>query len=346
MSFDFAIRISSCLLLITLTFVREGIACTAALGSFAADVECEADVTRALPFSSQSDGSTLDGMLLTVARGPLEQDENVRCVGVFLNAVGSEIQARAGTVAAESFVRHSIAVLVTAYGSDNRILIRPFQILISWCLEQGEISKANQAFDEMRRIFPRGRDDTVILLITSALIASCRGDHAGAEQHYLAGLQLLDGQKKRDNGLQAGVLNNLATLYLLEGRRSDAQAALVRAEVLARTEPNRNERERLMVGVLGNLGTVLYGLHDYVAAERHLREALTICDGSEYADKERSAVLLKNLAQVLKKQKRKEEAHFINHRLDRLLRDRELSNRRQTIDIGALSSQQRRSTLP
>jgi len=122
-----------------------------------ADTECEAEVTRALPFSSQSDASALDRMLLSVARGPVEQDENIRCVGVFLNAAGSEIQATGGRVAAESFVRHSIAVLVTAYGPDNRVLIRPFQILISWCLEQGEISKANQAFDEMRRIVPRGR---------------------------------------------------------------------------------------------------------------------------------------------------------------------------------------------
>ena len=327
----------------TLTFIREGIAHVATSSPPLADTECEAEVTRALPFSSQSDASALDRMLLSVARGPVEQDENIRCVGVFLNAVGYEIQATAGMTAAESFVRHSIAVLVTAYGPDNRILIRPFQILISWCLEQGEISKANLAFDEMRRIFPRGRDDTVILLITSALIASSRGDHAGAERHYLAGLQLLDGQKERDNGLQAGVLNNLATIYLLEGRRSDARTALVRAEVLARTEPNRNERERLMVGVLGNLGTVLYGLHDYAAAERHFREALTICDHSQYVEKERLAILLENLAQVLKKQKRKEEAHSTNNRLDRLLRDRALSNRRQTIDIGVLSPQQGRS---
>lgn len=345
MLFHFAIRISSCLLLIAPTFVREGIARTAASSSPVADTECEAAVTRALPSSSQSDASALDRMTLSLSRRPFEKDENIRCVAVFLNAVGSEIQARAGTAAAESFVRRSVEVLVAAYAPDSRMLIRPFQILISWCLEQGEIAKANQAFHEMSRIVPRGRDDTVILLITSAMIASSRADHARAEQDYLAGLQLLDEQKDRDNGLEAGVLNNLATVYLSDGRRSDARAALVRAEVLARTESNRNEYERLMVGVLGNLGTVLYGLHDYVAAERHFREALTICDRSQYVDKEWSAILLKNLAQVLKKQKRREEAHLINNRLDRLLRDRELSNRRQTIDIGALSPQQRRSAL-
>ena len=255
----------------------------------------------------QSDASALDRMLLSVARGPLGQDEDIRCVGVFLNAVGSEMQATIGTATAASFVRRSIEVLATAYGPDNRILIRPFQILISWRLEQGEIAKANHAFYEMSRIISRTREDTAIFLITSAMIDSSRGDHAGTEQHYLASLRFLDQHDDRDNGLHAGVLNNLAALYLSEGRRSEARAALIRAEVLARTESNRSERARLLVGVLGNLGTVLYALHDYAAAEQHFREALTICERSEYTDKERSAILMKNLAQVIKKQKRKEE---------------------------------------
>lgn len=338
----FTIKITICLLVLTIRVLAQDSSRTV---TPVPDANCRIEIARALPIASQRDRSELDRIVLSILRRPVERDRNASCVGIFLNAVGPLIQAREGTPAAESFVRHSIALLTNVYGPNDTILLRPFQILISWCLELGEVSKAHRAFRDMGRIVPRGQDDSVIVLLTRALIASSQGDRDEAEQDYLATLQLLADRNVSEAGVRAGVLNNLATLYLAEGNLSMARTALLRAETLARAEPNRDERERLMVGVLCNLGTVLYITHDYDSAAQEFHEAIAICDSLLYRDKERTVILLRNLAQVLKKRKRKDEAHLVNDRLNALLKDREVSGRSQTIDIGVLTLQQRSSSL-
>ena len=136
--------------------------------------------------------------------------------------------------------------------------------------------------------------------------------------------------------LQPGIWNNLAAVYIAERKLPEACSALIRAQALTQREPNEGERERVMIGVLSNLGTVLYRMRDYARAEENLRDAIKLQEKPHDRDMGRLTVLLANLKQVLNKQKRMREGKEIDDRLQALLWDA-----RQTVNVNALHQQKR-----
>jgi tetratricopeptide (TPR) repeat protein len=127
-------------------------------------------------------------------------------------------------------------------------------------------------------------------------------------------------------------------VYVYQGRSTEARAALVQAATLAQSEPNRDEWERMTVGILCNLGTVLYNLRDYRGAAQDLQQAISISDSSKYRDAGRLAILLTNYAQVLRKQKRKDDVRLIEGRLKGLLDDRVPSDGGYVVDVNSLKA--------
>lgn len=301
-----------------------------------AEHDCQSQVESALRAVRQMRYPEAEQILSSLAREPAVGQQQARCLGILLNVTQVEIEKRVGSSGAEQFVRRALDVLTTFRPADDPLLLRPLQILVSLALESGDITQADEAFRQMSRIRLRTNNDRVILAMTHAFISSSRGRPKEAERDYEDALKLAADDDVESQRLQAGIWNNLAAVYIGERKLPEARAALIRARALTQHEPNEGERERLMVGVLSNLGTVLYRMRDYARAEENLRGAITLEEKQHDRDTGRLTVLLTNLEQVLKKQKRKHEAKQIDDRLQAVLWDAN-----QTVNVNALQRQKR-----
>lgn len=107
------------------------------------------------------------------------------------------------------------------------------------------------------------------------------GQFREAELHYQMALDNLENEYGHDNSLMATTLNNLAALYIKQGRYMDAERMLQRSLSIKTRRGMDNE---IGAPVLHNLGELYRLLARYHEAESFYKQGLALWEKSEGAE--------------------------------------------------------------
>jgi tetratricopeptide (TPR) repeat protein len=239
------------------------------------------------------------------------------CKGLILHNQATIASISGRFAEAERLALGSIAALEKVYPPDHLALLRPLLVLASTRLEQGNKSGARTAFGRLKGIRAEQPHERAMIHAMSGSLLQSLGDRPHAEAQYLAALEAWT-EIGRSETVDAGtVLISLGTLYIEERRFEEAGRSVDRASAIFSQLRDAAPMDRSKL--LGVRGTLHARLGEWPSAERDFREGLSLAEAQPGVGTTHILILLKGLAEALKKNHHRQEARGIEMRAAALL---------------------------
>ena len=234
------------------------------------------------------------------------------CGGLILTNMAAVMAVSGRLEEAVRFAEKAIGIMEKSFATDDRLLLNPLQIISGARYEQGQIAKAREAFERMRRIPIDRPQDVAMVHGMAGVFLQDEGRFQEAEAEYLAAVHAWERAGRAEMSDTGAVLASLASVYIRERRFDEAQRALARATTIFEHASDTVPMDRV------KLLSVRAGLHarqgDWQKAELDLRDALSLADREAQVIPLASEFLLTNYARVLRKNHRGREARAIEAR--------------------------------
>jgi tetratricopeptide (TPR) repeat protein len=234
------------------------------------------------------------------------------CIGTVLGNL-ARTAAMLGHVAdAERLAEHSLRILEKAYPRNDRMLMRPLQLLAVLRMESGRTARAREAVRRIQLMRIKYPEDRAIIHATVGALLQIEGRLSEAETEYQEALGSWEEAGRSESEDAAATLHCLGSLYLKEQRLKDARRVLARAQVIHDRATDSIPADRIK---FLNLRSVLHArLGEWRQSEQDLRDALSVADLQPYVDPALLRQLLGNYAHVLRQNHRRREARIIEAR--------------------------------
>jgi tetratricopeptide (TPR) repeat protein len=242
------------------------------------------------------------------------------CAGLVLNNMAAFMGALGRISDAERLAERSVLVLEKALSPNDEKLLRPLQTLIAAQLQEGKTPRAREAFRRMQSIRIQKPEDRALFHWTAAVLLGLEGRRAQAEAEFLATIDTWEEAGRGNSADAGGVLTNLASLYVIEGRLDDARPTLDRAVTILSRAKDSIPMDRIRL--LGVRGALFARQNNWRQAEQDLHDALSMSDQESWVDPVLLRSILTNYAVVLRKNHHRREARSIEARAAAIQIDR------------------------
>jgi hypothetical protein len=108
------------------------------------------------------------------------------CAGLILNNLAAQAAFSGKTDEAEGLAKRSVEILEKVYSPEDRVLLRPLQILAATQFEQRKFARARQAFNRMRMLRLDGAEDQALVHGMAGAFLHVEHKLQEAETEYLA----------------------------------------------------------------------------------------------------------------------------------------------------------------
>jgi len=275
-----------------------------------------------------------EGVMGQMARGDFKEAELIvssvllsdadpargSCAGLILSNMASFMYISGQIADSERFAEKSVQILEKVHSPNDESLLRPLQTLVVAELGQGKTTRAREGFKRMQSIRIQKAEDRALLNGTAAVLSELEGRRTEAEAEFLA---TIDAWEKAGHGESAdvgGVLINLGSLYLNEGRFDDAQRTLDRSATILNRATDAVPIDR--IELLLCRGVLCARQSDWGQAEKDFRDALLMADRESWVDPVALRSLLTIYAVALRKNGHRREARSIEARAVKVQIDR------------------------
>ncbi|MCC7399454.1 MAG: serine/threonine protein kinase [Planctomycetes bacterium] len=201
---------------------------------------------------------------------------------------------------AEQAYRDSLAELRKVHAGDDLDVARNLDLIGRARRDLGQLDAAAALHEESRAMRQRLVGDASLPMADSeqslAMLATWRGDAAGARQHFVRSLELRQQLLGKDHGDLPELMFGIAMTDYQSGRRADAKAML--EQTLAMLRRLFGDVHPGMGHCLSLLGTMAADGNDLDGAERQYQEALLVFRKTEGEKSREVATLVHNLATV------------------------------------------------
>jgi len=151
------------------------------------------------------------------------------CAGLLYSNIAAGLQRSGRLDEAEHFAERAIAHFQVDLPPDDRVYLRPLEILASVDLAQQRIAKARDVFRRMQMVRLADPSDRVLILSTGCALLELEEKWEQAALQLTGALSALIEAGKRDSADHATMLGELATVYIHENRYHEAGTVLDRA---------------------------------------------------------------------------------------------------------------------
>jgi tetratricopeptide (TPR) repeat protein len=258
--------------------------------------------------------------LIAAATVTGDQRGQSACLGLVMSNVAgiTSVLGRVGD--AERLAEESVRVLEKLYPPNDRVLLRPLQLIAAIRLESGRTAKARDAIKRIQAIRIERPEDSAIVRGTVGVLMQIEGRRSEAEIEYRDALRAWEEAGRSDSADAAAILHSLAALYIEEERLDDARRTLEDARAIYDRAKNTVPMDRAKF--LDLRGVLHARLGEWQQSEADLREAVSIIDRQPSVDPGLLRLLLVNFSAVLRSNHRHREARLVERRTATLPRDR------------------------
>jgi tetratricopeptide (TPR) repeat protein len=244
--------------------------------------------------------------LLANAWKRASDEQQTDCAGVILSNLAVVMLSSGRLGEAGNFAEKAVSTFEKIHPTNDRILLRPLQLLSAARLERGDLGSARQAFRRMQRIPAETPDDRALVHGMAAMILALEFKDEQAETENLAAMTALEQAGKNQSAEFAVLLENLAALYARQKRFEDARQALDRAFAVFSAAKNTVPVD--FIAFLNLRATLHVRFAEWPEAEADLTRALRLAHHEPHLDPLMSESLCRNYAVVLRKTHRAREA--------------------------------------
>jgi len=259
-------------------------------------------------------------------------DAKYICAGVAFDNVATLLSFYGRIRDSEAFAAHSVDLLRKNVAPDNPILLRPLHVLAIARIEQGELRKAEQAFEQILQVRAEGPEQRGQVHLTGGLLWQTQAKWKEAESEYLLTYYEWKQLGKADADV-ATVLSYLGALYIIEKRFKEASQVLDRALAIIAAAENALPLDR--VKLLNIRAAAHANQGEWPDALKKLRLAIAIAENAGISESVELRPVLNNYAIALRKNHHRKEARAIESRLSALPRD---PTANAVIDVRELSA--------
>jgi len=235
------------------------------------------------------------------------------CEGLMLHNLAALTLIAGSFAEAESLAGRSIAMLEPVLGPENTGLLRPVHVLFSARLEQGKIGRARESLLKMQRIRVANAEERALLHGSEAVLLQAEGRFGESELAFRSALADWRETGKSDAGEVASVLSGLASLYLAQDRLKEAADALEEARAVLNDAPEAAPSDHLKV--LRLRAAVERRQGEWRRAGEDLEQAINLTLAQREPDSGLLAALMRDYAEVLRREHRRREANAIEKKL-------------------------------
>jgi tetratricopeptide (TPR) repeat protein len=249
---------------------------------------------------------------LAAALVQVGNDPAYSCTGLILHNMATIASISGRFAEGERLAIRSIATLEKVYPPDDPALLRPLLLLASTRLEQGNRSGFRNAFKRLKGIRPQQLHESAMIHAMEGSLLQSFGKRHEAEVEYLAALGAWTGTGRSETAEAGAVVTSLAMLYIEERRFEEAQQSVERASAIFSEARDAAPMDRTKL--LGVRGVLHAQRHEWPAAEKDFRDALSLADSQPAVDTAYFLVLLARFAEALDKNHHRREARRIEAR--------------------------------
>jgi tetratricopeptide (TPR) repeat protein len=276
--------------------------------------------------------------LLSAALGKGVKDSQEACVDIALQGLASVMYLTGRLSEAAVLSERSLYRLEKRYARNDRVFLRPLQILSMVRFGQGQVAKARESFERMQFIRTEEPSDRAMVHGMAAALLQVEGKFKEAELEYLGALRAWQEAGRGETADAASVLNFVGALYIQEGRLEEAERTLDRAMAIFAVAKDTAPLDRIWL--LNTRAVLQARLGKWRKAEEGLRQAVSIADReAQSCDPPSLGGVIANYAAVLRKNRKRKEARAIEARSDWM---RNNPNTRAVIDVSELQSNRAR----
>lgn len=296
--------------------MRIGLGVLYALSAFgwnavAQDPACIDVNQTAMDFVAAGRLGDAESVLSAALASPASGSERV-CDGQTLHNLATVVSLSERLAEAEILEKRSLRIFERACPPGDPRLLRPLLSLARIQFERREIARARETYQRLQSIPTERAVDRAMVHGLAAELLHIEGRYHEAEAEYLKAVDAWEESGHGETTAAAAVLDDLATLYLAEGRYREAGRTLDRSMAIVTRAKDAVAMDRIkLFNARAELHTRRGELRE---AEADLDAAISAAGRDARLDPAVLKSLLVAYARVLRKNRRRKEARSIEAR--------------------------------
>jgi tetratricopeptide (TPR) repeat protein len=305
------------LVLLSVAFapVRQAEAQTAKASSATVTRECQEFSTRVLDQVANGNNREAEQELRIAIWGETPSLDSL-CSALAMANLATLMSVSDHPREAERYAQDTVDRLRSVGAVGDELLVRPLQVLVTSCLQQGRVNEARQAFEKLSRLQVEQPEALALVHGTRAALLEFEGKLGESEGEWLGSLHDWE-SAGRGNSVDSGAaLNGLASLYLKQKRYGEAVGASDRALSIFATAKATVVMDSITA--LGIRATAHAQRAEWHEARQDMQQAVSIAEHEPRFDPTLLSDLLTSYAHTLRKDHCSREARAVQTRASAL----------------------------